>query len=287
MKYKVINFYIIFSALIAFSNIQAQEQNSEIALNYTIEHNILYRGETSSNQDKYIDERCRLDLYYPSNKSNYATVVWFHGGGLKSGNRYIPEQLKNQSIAVAAVSYRLYPKIKCPIYIEDAAAAIAWIFKNIEKYNGNPNHLIISGHSAGGYLTSMIGLDKSWLAKHSIDANKIAGLVPFSGNAITHFIIRKERGIPGWKPIIDELAPLFHIRPDAPPLVLITGDRKLEMLGRYEENAYLMRMMKVIGHENTALYEIQGFDHGGMVEPAFTILLKHVDKILNTLKKKE
>ena len=42
---------------------------------------------------------------------------------------------------------------------------------------------------------------------------------------------------------------------------LLTGDRELEYLGRYEENAYLMRMMKVVGHKQTKLYELNGYDH--------------------------
>jgi hypothetical protein len=50
------------------------------------------------------------------------------------------------------------------------------------------------------------------------------------------------------------------------------------MLGRYEENAYLMRMMKVAGHQNTTLYELQGFDHGGMASPAYFILLRHIEQ---------
>jgi hypothetical protein len=72
-----------------------------------------------------------------------------------------------------------------------------------------------------------------WLAAHDIDANKIAGLVPFSGHTITHFTVRAERGIDGKRPIVDDMAPLFHVRPDAPPMLFITGDRNLEMLGRY------------------------------------------------------
>ena len=71
------------------------------------------------------------------------------------------------------------------------------------------------------------------------------------------------------------------------PLILITGDRDLELLGRHEENAYMMRMMKVVGHRSTFLYEVQGFDHGGMVDPAFSILLKHVNKIVESHKKHE
>ena len=67
-------------------------------------------------------------------------------------------------------------------------------------------------------------------------------------------------------------------RADAPPMLLITGDRELELLGRYEENDYMLRMMKLAGHKQTTLYELQGFDHGGMAEPAFPLLLKEVKK---------
>ena len=74
--------------------------------------------------------------------------------------------------------------------------------------------------------------------------------------------------------VIDRFAPLFHARADAPPLVLITGDREWEMLGRYEENACFWRMMQVAGHRKTKLHELEGFDHGGMVVPAFGTLLK-------------
>jgi hypothetical protein len=59
--------------------------------------------------------------------------------------------------------------------------------------------------------------------------------------------------------------------------LLITGDRNKEMLGRYEENAYLWRMMKLVGHPDVELFELQGFDHGSMAAPAFPLLLKFVE----------
>ncbi len=250
------------------------------SVEYVTEHNINYREGTGEALTEYMKEQCRLDVYHPKNEKGFATVVWFHGGGLTSGKRFLPEQLKNQGIAVVPVSYRLYPKVKCPAYIDDAAAAVAWVFKHIDEYGGDPDKIFVSGHSAGGYLTSMVGLDKRWLAKYGIDADDIAGLIPFSGHTITHFTVRKERGIPGTQPVVDEYAPLYHVRPDAPPLILITGDRNLEMLGRYEENAYMWRMMKVAGHENTILYELDGFNHGGMAAPAFLLLLKHMKEIV-------
>lgn len=270
--------------ILVFSNSLAQSVDTQISTGYKTLSNVFYYETDSTRSDRYLVERCRLDLYYPTEISSFPTIVWFHGGGLKGGDRFIPGPLKNNHIAIAAVGYRLYPQVTCPAYIEDAAAAVAWVFKNIQKYGGNPELIFVSGHSAGGYLTMMIGLDKKWLAAHGIDANRIAGLAPFSGHTITHFAIREERGIPGEQPIVDALAPLFHVRSDAPSLVLITGDRNQELLGRYEENAYLMRMMQVVGHQSTTLYELQGFDHGGMAEPAYFILLKYIENRLKEIR---
>ncbi len=249
---------------------------------YAMEKDIPYRSGDALTD--YMKERCRLDVHYPAGKVDFPTVVWFHGGGLTGGNRFVPLGLKEKGIAVVAVNYRLYPKVKAPAYIEDAAAAVAWTFKHIADFGGSPDRIFVSGHSAGGYLTSMIGLDNSWLAAFDVDADRIAGLIPYSGHTITHFTVRQERGIEGTQPIVDELAPLFHVRKDAPPLLLITGDRELEMLGRYEENAYLWRMMQVVGHPDTTLYEMDGYNHGQMAEPAHPLLLRFVKKILDQKK---
>lgn len=254
-------------------------------ITYALETEIAYRSDSAGTLNDYQKERCHLDIYYPQGVKDFPTVVWFHGGGMTSGSKFIPEALKNKKIAVVAVNYRLYPKVKCPEYIDDAAAAVAWVFNNIEKYGGSRKLIYVSGHSAGGYLTMMVGLDKKYLAKYGVDANEIAALIPFSGNAITHLAVRQERGIPTTQPLIDEFAPAYYVRKDAPPLVLITGDRELEMLGRYEENAYLARMMKINGHHKTELYELQSFTHGSMGNPAFFILLDKINTFSEQIKK--
>lgn len=116
------------------------------------------KGET----DEYRKERCKLDIYYPSDKKDFVTVVWFHGGGLEGGEKGIPAELKNKGIAVVAPNYRLSTKAKNPAYIEDAAEAVAWVFENIASFGGDPpRHIYVSGHSAGGYLALMIGLIKN------------------------------------------------------------------------------------------------------------------------------
>jgi acetyl esterase/lipase len=260
-------------------NLNAQQQ-------YVTEKNIPYYPDSVSRIDQYLASQCTLDLYYPKNTKEFPTIVWFHGGGLTGGKKQIPEALQNKGFAVIGVEYRLSPKAKAPSYIEDAAAAVSWAFHNIKKYGGSSKLIFISGHSAGGYLGMMITLDKQYLHKYGIDANEIAGLIPFSGQAITHFTIRKEEGIRNTQPTIDKYAPLFFVRADAPPMLLITGDREQELLGRYEENAYLCRMMKLNGHTRTTLYELQGFNHGGMAEPAFPLLIKEVNKISKEISEK-
>lgn len=251
---------------------------------YKTENNISYYPENISKKDTYISSQCKLNFYYPINVKNFSTVIWFHGGGLTDGDNELPKELLNENIAVVSVEYRLAPKVKAPAYIEDAAAATAWVFDNIEKYGGNKNLIFQSGHSAGGYLAMMITLDKKYLAKYKIDANQIAGLIPFSGQAITHFQIRKEQGIPELQPTIDEYAPLFHVRKDAPPIVLITGDRQLELFGRYEENAYLARMLELVKHPSVKLLEEDGFDHVGMAKPGFFLLLKEIKELSKKIK---
>ncbi|RHJ92409.1 alpha/beta hydrolase [Parabacteroides bouchesdurhonensis] len=241
-------------------------------LDYQIIENISY----TESEDTYAMERCKLDVYYPQNQKDYSTVVWFHGGGLSSGNKFIPEELKNCGLAVVAVNYRLLSKATLSDCINDAAAAVAWTFREIEKYGGNRRKIFVSGHSAGGYLANMIGLDKKWLQVYGIDADSIAALLPFSGHAISHFAYRQSKGMKDTQPSIDEFAPLYYVRPDAPPLIIVLGDRNMEMLGRYEENAYFWRMMKVVGHKETYIYELGGYDHGSMASPAFHILKNYI-----------
>ncbi|MBX3238344.1 MAG: alpha/beta hydrolase [Chitinophagaceae bacterium] len=247
---------------------------------YATEADIQYYPASPDLTDAYKPSQCRLDLYYPKNTKGFATIIWFHGGGITGGKKEIPEALKNRGYAVAGVGYRLSPKVTAPAYIEDAAAAVAWVFQQIKKYGGSEQLIFVSGHSAGAYLGMMITLDKKYLQKYNIDANDIAGIIPFSGQAVTHFTIRQEKGIGNLQPTIDAYAPLFHVRKDAPPMLLITGDREMEIFGRYEENAYLHRMMKLAGNTGTRLYELQGFDHGGMALPAFPLLLKEVAGII-------
>ncbi|MBR6978744.1 MAG: carboxylesterase family protein [Prevotella sp.] len=233
----------------------------------------------TESSDAYAQERCKLDVYYPTNGKNAPVVVWFHGGGIEGGNKHIDPELKNSGLVVVAANYRLLPKASIDQCLDDAAAAVAWTYKNIEKYGGCKRKIFVAGHSAGGYLLDMIGLDKKWLAKYDVDADSLAALIPFSGQCVTHYNVRKQQGIGPLQPTIDQYAPLTFIRPDAPPIIIISGDRELELFGRYEEQAYFWRMLKLVGHKDVTLYEMQGYDHGAMARPAYHILKDHIKRI--------
>ncbi len=274
---------LLFVSFILWMATSAQEEKKLVELN------VPYYSSEVMESDSYIREKCLMDIYLPTQVKNFPTVVWFHGGGLTGGDKNhsaLPTRIVSEGIGIISVNYRLYPKVRCPVYLQDAAAAVAWVFEHIEEYGGDPKLIFISGISAGAYLTSMVGIDKQWLAAHNIDANTLAGLIPFSGNGITHQAIRDEKGISKMTPWVDEYAPLFHVRADAPPLILMTGDREREYIGRYEENAYMMRMMKLAGHQETVLYEFDGYGHS-MVSPGTPMLIRHVKLITEKIRAKE
>ena len=240
------------------------------AADYKFEREIIYRS-----VDEYSAQMCRLDVASIEGAQDLPVVVWFHGGGLTGGKKEIPQQLLDGRCVVVGVGYRFSPKVSVSQIIDDAACAVAWVFANIERYGGSADKIYLSGHSAGGYLVSMLGLDASRLKRYGYDANALKGVIPFSGQAITHFEERRSRGIANTRPVVDSLSPLYHVRGDAAPFLMITGDREMEMLGRYEENAYMYRMLKLVGHKDVTLYEFDGYGHD-MCEPGFPMLMRFV-----------
>ena len=260
--------------LIAALSASAQPHPQDKGYNYI--QNVSYTSADES--DAYRKERCVLDIYYPETDKGFATLVWFHGGGLEGGNKELLEGFRRQGFAVVSVNYRLFPKCKCPDYIDDAAMALAWTFDNIEKYGGNKEQIYVSGHSAGGYLTLMLVLAKESGAKYGLDVDKIAKAYPVSGQTVTHYTIRKERGLPDGIPVIDEYAPMTHAARGGAPMILISGDRNLEMLARWEENAHLQSLLVNFKHDSV-LYEMQGFNHVSVLAPAVALITSDIKRL--------
>ena len=98
------------------------------ATGYTSERNFPYRENAG---DEYISKMCRLDIAYQPDVQNAPVVVWFHGGGLTGGSREVPSGLLTDGMIVVGVEYRLSPHVETMEIVDDAAAAVAWVFDNI------------------------------------------------------------------------------------------------------------------------------------------------------------
>lgn len=243
------------------------------ARNYAYVKEILYKGAS----DAYTEKMCRLDVAYEEGAKDRPVIVWFHGGGLTSGWRHIPETLLRDGAIVVGVGYRFVTEVSIPETLDDAAASVDWVLRNIAEYGGDLSKVYLAGHSAGGYIVNMLGLNKEYLARYGIDPDtQIKALVPYSGQVITHFAQRQKQGIANLTPTVDHLAPLYYVRGDAAPMLVISGDREQELFGRYEENAYFVRMLRLNGHKGVTFHEVDGFDHGDMAEPAHLLLLKYI-----------
>lgn len=219
--------------------------------------------------DDYAAARCKLDIRYPdgTGTNGFKTVVWFHGGGLTGGNKHFIRI--DESIAQVTVNYRLLGKKGAnltdgEICIDDAAAAVAWTLAHIAEYGGDPKKVYVSGMSAGGYLTMMVGMAPKYLAKYGVKNTDLAGLAPVSGQATKHFNVRKLAGDrdPQFLPKIDALAPLQWVSKDLPPIISICGQPPYEWKCRSEENRLLIASCVALGHTNAKFVQLDYCNHG-------------------------
>ena len=197
-------------------------------------------------------ERQKLDLHLPENDEFY-TIVFIHGGGLEKGDKANDkshfEYLVSKGYAVVAPNYRMYPDAKYPEYVEDSAAAVAWVFKSLGEY-GKCKGIIVGGSSAGGYLSMMLCFDKRWLAPYGIEPTQVSAWLHIAGQPTCHFkYLEAERGVSRNRVIIDETAPLYHIGAEREysPMLFVVSDN--DMKNRYEQTMLVLSTMKHFGHE--------------------------------------
>ena len=132
--------------------------------------------------------RGALDVYMPETHSDMPAplVVFFYGGSWQSGvretYRFVGASLASQGFVTVIPDYRVYPQVRYPEFLADAAQAVQFARKNAGRWGGDPSRLFIMGHSAGAYIAAMLTFDKRWLGSVDLDPSRdIAGLAGLAG----------------------------------------------------------------------------------------------------------
>ena len=277
-----------------------KEEIKSQSLEFGVLHNIPYYSEVGD--DSYKGRQCRLDIVYPKNAEQpFSTIVWFHGGGLTGGKKYVPHALKSLrrfkegNMAIVSVEYRLSQTASFPAFLEDAAASISWVLDNISDYGGDPSQIFISGGSAGAYLVTMVSAYTKWLNAYRHDPQEIAGVIAVSGQMTTHFHVKEELSYKGdqYVPFIDDKAPLGGVSSSFPPIFFLLGDRKLEWKCRVEENELMAASLRALGAKKVTFLECPGYSHqisemgDNITEEIVNAIDLFIEDVIETLESEE
>ena len=127
-------------------------------------------------------ERQVLDVYAPDGAKNLPVVFWIHGGGWQAGNKSMvgvkPKAFMEAGFVFVSINYRLLPTVDMGALTSDVATALGWVHKNIATYGGDPDRLLVMGHSAGGQLAALMCTDEKYAKAEGFSLTMIKGCVP-------------------------------------------------------------------------------------------------------------
>jgi acetyl esterase/lipase len=216
----------------------------------------------------YEDLKDKLDLYLPDEVDGFPVVVFFHGGGLRQGDKdeseHVGRALAAAGYGAAIVNYRLSPTVSHPKHAQDAAAAIAWVYGHIERFGGDRNKIFLTGWSAGGYLTALLALDERYLKEHGLSSGMLSGAAPISGFFYVDQVA-PDRPKDVWgenERVWLEASPSQYVRADAPPMLFIYADGDDDWRRKQHED--LAKELKAKGHADITVVQIDNRDHRGM-----------------------
>lgn len=218
-------------------------------------------------QTEYPGGKDRLDLYIPQGVKNAPVIFSIHGGLLSMGDRredsFVGQRFAAAGYLTIVISYRLSPQVAHPAHIEDTAAAFAWVKRNIRQHGGDPDRILVTGHSAGAYLAMLLAADARWLAVHTLSPRDIKGVAPVSG----FFWVDKEGVAPdrptyvwGSDPKVwVESSPSRYLRADLPPILILDTDG--DESWRQQQNVDLASALRAAGHKDVTTHKVPGRTH--------------------------
>jgi acetyl esterase/lipase len=231
-----------------------------------------------------LGHRNKLDIYKPKKEGSGRPVLFqIHGGGWVIGDKKqqaIPLMLHLAArgwVCVAA-NYRLSPRGTFPDHLVDLKMALAWIKEHIAEHGGDPDFVIVTGGSAGGHLTALVGLtqnDKSLQPGFEEADTSVAAAVPYYGvyDFLNEFKIKGneerakyflERMVMKSKRTEDpemwrKATPQALVRADAPPFFVLHGAH--DSLVPVEEARQFVAKLRAVSEAPVVYAEMPGAQH--------------------------
>jgi len=180
------------------------------------------------------DRRQRLDIYAPRHAVNRPVVIFWYGGswtmGSKADYRFVGTTLAEHGFVAVLADYRLYPQVAFPLFDEDGARAVSWVEQHAQEFGGDPKHIVLMGHSAGGHTAAFLALNHAFLEKFAADPRAIVGLVGLSG---TYVLVPDTETLRATFPAPyteQDWQPIRFVDAQAPPTLLLHGLDDKEVL---------------------------------------------------------
>src|SRR4051812_24361079 len=131
-------------------------------------------------------ERQVLDVYSPPGAKDRPVVFWIHGGGWQVGDKgevqRKPQVFVDKGFVFVSTNYRLLPNVDMATIVRDIARSIHWVHDHIAEYGGDPNRLLVMGHSAGAQLAALVCTDERYLKAEGLPISIVKGCVPVDGD---------------------------------------------------------------------------------------------------------
>jgi len=127
-----------------------------------------------------------LDIYTPVNAKNLPVVFWIHGGGWQTGDKANvqekPAWFTKKGFVFVSINHRLLPEVEMDVLVRDVAKAFGWMHKHIAEHGGDPNRVLVGGHSSGAQLATLICTDNRYLKAEGVSFDSLIGCVPVDGD---------------------------------------------------------------------------------------------------------
>ncbi len=243
----------------------AQEPFTEIGSRYHQE--VLKRaGELTGIDLSYGDDPYQAISVYVAENPTGEVLCVMHGGGWTNGYKewmaFMAPAMTQRGVTFVSIGYRLAPAHVFPAGYEDCCDGLALVYQQISQWSGNPDHLYVGGHSAGGHYASLMALRQDWKTERDLPTDVIKGALPISGTyefGAESGLSMRPRFLGDESTGADETAsPIQYVHSDAPPFLISFGEKDFPHLVKQAEKfVAILRQNDV----EVSVLQLDGCDH--------------------------